>query len=173
MALFTMGINTPVDLGIPTSQALDTELDEWVKKLSLIARVRPGDKLGRDEHTGIYYVDYAGTVQQLRRWWWLRDGRHRNPAEIPNGRGGEGHAPVLANDALILVCDQEDQSFVVALDRETGQELWSHHFDHSANATPMSYRLRRDGRQFVVVAAGGHAWSDAGDALVAFALPER
>ena len=60
-----------------------------------------------------------------------------------------------------------------AFDAETGQELWSHHFDHSANATPMSYRLRRDGRQFVVVAAGGHAWSDAGDALVAFALPER
>ncbi len=73
MALFTMGINTPVDLGIPTSQALDTELDEWIKKLSLIARVRPGDKLGRDDHTGIYYVDYAGTVQKLRRWWWGQD----------------------------------------------------------------------------------------------------
>jgi quinoprotein glucose dehydrogenase len=36
----------------------------------------------------------------------------------------------------------------------------------------MSFRLRPDGRQFVVVAAGGHAWSDAGDALVAFALPD-
>jgi quinoprotein glucose dehydrogenase len=59
-----------------------------------------------------------------------------------------------------------------AFDAETGQELWSHHFDHTANATPMSFRLRPDGRQFVVVAAGGHAWSDAGDALVAFALPD-
>jgi quinoprotein glucose dehydrogenase len=59
-----------------------------------------------------------------------------------------------------------------AFDAENGQELWSHHLDHTANATPMSYRLRPDGRQFVVVAAGGHAWSDAGDALVAFALPD-
>ena len=59
-----------------------------------------------------------------------------------------------------------------AFDAETGEQLWSHHLDHTANATPLSYRLRKDGRQFVVVAAGGHAWSDAGDALVAFALPD-
>jgi len=36
----------------------------------------------------------------------------------------------------------------------------------------MTYRLRKDGRQFVVVAAGGHGWSQPGDALMAFALPE-
>ena len=59
-----------------------------------------------------------------------------------------------------------------AHDAETGEVLWSHHLEHTANATPMSYRLREDGRQFVVVAAGGHAWSEAGDALVAFALPD-
>jgi glucose dehydrogenase len=38
----------------------------------------------------------------------------------------------------------------------------------------MTYRVRRDGRQFVVIAAGGHAQmrSRAGDALIAFALPD-
>jgi glucose dehydrogenase len=36
----------------------------------------------------------------------------------------------------------------------------------------MSFRLRKDGRQFVVIASGGHAWSPAGDMLVAFALPD-
>lgn len=37
---------------------------------------------------------------------------------------GEGLAPVLAGDALVQVCDQESNSFVVALDRRTGKELW-------------------------------------------------
>ena len=40
-------------------------------------------------------------------------------------------------------------------------------------STPMTYRLRADGRQYVVIAAGGH-WlfpGAVGDAVVAFALP--
>jgi quinoprotein glucose dehydrogenase len=38
---------------------------------------------------------------------------------------------------------------------------------------PMTYRLRPDGKQFVVIAAGGHArqGTTLGDAVVAFALP--
>jgi glucose dehydrogenase len=38
----------------------------------------------------------------------------------------------------------------------------------------MTYRLRSGGRQYVVVAAGGHMLmgTKPGDALVAFALPE-
>ena len=38
----------------------------------------------------------------------------------------------------------------------------------------MTYRLREDGRQYVVIAAGGHGLLAAqpGDALVAFALPD-
>jgi len=37
---------------------------------------------------------------------------------------GEGLAPVLAGEALVQVCDQEQGSFVLALDRKTGKELW-------------------------------------------------
>ena len=43
---------------------------------------------------------------------------------------------------------------------------------YTANATPITYRLRSEGRQFLVVSAGGHGWSEAGDQLVAFALPD-
>src|SRR5829696_682788 len=41
-------------------------------------------------------------------------------------------------------------------------------------ATPMTYRLGENGRQFVVIAAGGHGrmGTDIGDSVVAFALPE-
>ena len=55
----------------------------------------------------------------------------------------------------------------------TGAEIWRARLPYTANATPITYRLRPDGRQFVVVAAGGHGWSEPGDALLAFALPER
>ena len=51
-----------------------------------------------------------------------------------------------------------------------GEEIWRARLPFTGNATPMSYRLRPDGRQFVVLAAGGHGWSEPGDALVAFAL---
>jgi quinoprotein glucose dehydrogenase len=38
----------------------------------------------------------------------------------------------------------------------------------------MTYRLRPDGKQFVVIAAGGHARAPTGvsDHLIAFALPD-
>jgi quinoprotein glucose dehydrogenase len=41
-------------------------------------------------------------------------------------------------------------------------------------ATPMTYRVRPGGRQYVVIAAGGHKYlgTTLGDAVVAFALPE-
>ena len=45
----------------------------------------------------------------------------------------------------------------------------------SARATPMTYR-GRDGRQYVVVSAGGHGIDEGaplGDYVVAFALPLR
>jgi len=65
---------------------------------------------------------------------------------------GEGHAPVLAGDALVLVCDQEDQSFVVALDRETGKELWRQERDEpSAWATPL---VTEHGGRLQVVTSG-------------------
>ena len=40
-------------------------------------------------------------------------------------------------------------------------------------AMPMTYRLRPNGKQFVVIAAGGHGkiGTKLGDSLVAFALP--
>nr|WP_277602502.1 pyrroloquinoline quinone-dependent dehydrogenase [Parahaliea mediterranea] len=58
-----------------------------------------------------------------------------------------------------------------AFDSRSGKLLWRHHLPFTANATPLSYRAREGGRQFVVVAAGGHGWSEPGDAIVAFTLP--
>ncbi len=64
--------------------------------------------------------------------------------------------------------------YLRAYDSKTGETLWKARLDAPAIATPMTYRARPGGRQFVVVAAGGHARSGSkvSDALVAFALPE-
>jgi hypothetical protein len=66
-------------------------------------------------------------------------------------------------------------NYLRAFDLETGKELWKGRLPAGGQATPMSYRLGEDGRQFVVIAAGGHGrmGTDIGDSVVAFALPER
>jgi quinoprotein glucose dehydrogenase len=61
--------------------------------------------------------------------------------------------------------------FLRGFDARTGEEIWSQRLPYTANATPITYRLRPEGKQFVVVAAGGHGWSEPGDAVIAFALP--
>lgn len=59
-----------------------------------------------------------------------------------------------------------------AFDTDTGELLWEAKLPAGGQATPMTYQLG-GGRQFVVIAAGGHGkiGTKAGDSLVAFALP--
>ena len=59
-----------------------------------------------------------------------------------------------------------------AFDAQTGALLWETLLDASAHATPMTFQ-GRDGRQFVVIAAGGNGLlqSGPGQKIVAFALP--
>ena len=40
-----------------------------------------------------------------------------------------------------------------------------------SSASPITYRISPEDRQYGVIAAGGHGWSEPGDALMAFALP--
>ena len=58
-------------------------------------------------------------------------------------------------------------------DVETGEELWKGRLPAGGQATPMTYRIREDGRQYVVIAAGGHGrgGTTLGDTVVAYALP--
>jgi quinoprotein glucose dehydrogenase len=57
-----------------------------------------------------------------------------------------------------------------AYDAATGNELWKAELPVPAQATPMTYEV--NGRQFVVIAAGGSGlWgTKQGDAVVAFAV---
>lgn len=58
-----------------------------------------------------------------------------------------------------------------AFSASTGEELWHYRLPYAGHATPMTYQ-GKDGRQYVLIAAGGHGalMSEPGDAIVAFAL---
>jgi quinoprotein glucose dehydrogenase len=78
---------------------------------------------------------------------------------------------IATASGLVFIGATTDK-YLRAFDADTGDEIWHARLPFTANATPATYRLSPDGRQFVVVAAGGHGWSEPGDALIAFALPE-
>ena len=57
-----------------------------------------------------------------------------------------------------------------AFDKLTGELLWQTELPAAGNATPATYEV--DGRQFVVIAAGGgKSGQPSADAYVAFSLP--
>ena len=60
-----------------------------------------------------------------------------------------------------------------AFDADNGEELWHYELPFAGNATPMTF-AGKSGKQFVVIAAGGHGplGTAPGDAIVAFALPQ-
>jgi quinoprotein glucose dehydrogenase len=59
-----------------------------------------------------------------------------------------------------------------AFDTDTGQQLWEAELPAGGNATQMTYR-GTDGKQYLVIAAGGHGnlGSKLSESLVAFTLP--
>jgi membrane-bound PQQ-dependent dehydrogenase (glucose/quinate/shikimate family) len=94
-------------------------------------------------------------------------------AAVPPGSVTLGGAIVTAG-GLVFVAGTVDP-FLRAFDVETGRELWRGGLPASGHAMPMTYRLSSTGRQYVVIAAGGHAKiseEPQSDALVAFALPQ-
>ncbi len=81
-----------------------------------------------------------------------------------------GGAMITAG-GLVFVAGGLDQK-LRALDIENGNEVWDVGLPAAAQSTPMSYQLP-NGKQYVVIAAGGHGDLPVklGDYLVAYALP--
>jgi quinoprotein glucose dehydrogenase len=80
--------------------------------------------------------------------------------------------PIATAGGLIFTAGTLEPA-IYAFDVRTGERLWKGTLPTSARATPMTY-LGQDGRQYVVVSAGGHGTPigpPIGDYLVAFALP--
>ena len=70
-----------------------------------------------------------------------------------------------------VVFTGESNGDFIALDAKSGKRLWRFATGAGVNAPPITYRV--GGRQYVAVAAGGHALFKfpLGDAVIGFALP--
>lgn len=90
---------------------------------------------------------------------------------VPNERTGVRNfgGPIVTASGLVITAGTGDAK-LRAFDAANGQELQAIDLPVSATSTPMTYSL--DGRQYVVVAAGGHGDGAGafGDSLIAFAV---
>jgi quinoprotein glucose dehydrogenase len=80
---------------------------------------------------------------------------------------------IVTKPGLVFVGAYADD-YIRALDERTGEILWRARLPAGGQATPMTY-AGSDGRQYVVIAAGGHGGLGTrnGDAIIAYALPDR
>jgi quinoprotein glucose dehydrogenase len=78
---------------------------------------------------------------------------------------------LITGGGLVFIGATMDK-YLRAFDAKTGEELWQGRLPATGFATPMTYEWR--GRQYVVIAAGGHGQlgTEPGDSFVAFALPK-
>jgi quinoprotein glucose dehydrogenase len=102
----------------------------------------------------------------------LQDFGGSHAQQIPAGAFSLG-GPIVTAGGLVFIAGTPD-GFLRAFDVETGKELWKSQLPAPANAAPMTYRLSSNGKQYLVIAAGGHpklTEEKLGDSLVAFTLP--
>lgn len=100
--------------------------------------------------------------------------------QVPLGSWHEGlppgdislGGPIVTAGGLVFVGGTALDPYIRAFDTETGKELWKAQLPAPGHATPMTYQI--GGKQYVVIAAGGHAKIEEeslSDALIALALP--
>jgi len=80
--------------------------------------------------------------------------------------------PIILSSGLVFIGAAMDD-YIRAFDAENGEQLWRGRLPAGGQATPMTYQL--NGRQYIVISAGGHAklGTTRGDYVVAFALAKR
>ncbi len=85
---------------------------------------------------------------------------------VPNIGG-----PIVTAGGLIFIAATVDAD-IRAFDLHSGKMLWQYKLPAGGQATPMTYAV--GGRQYVVIAAGGHGdgFGTRGDYVIAFALPQ-
>lgn len=106
-----------------------------------------------------------GTLEEIAPW-------PLSQIKGPPNIGG----PTVTASGLIFIAGTPDQ-YLRAFSTETGQELWKAKLPTGGHANPMTYRSTQDGKQYVLITAGGHFGMSGlgqlpGDYIVAFALTD-
>jgi quinoprotein glucose dehydrogenase len=78
--------------------------------------------------------------------------------------------PMVTAGGIVFTAAAMD-NYLRAFDSETGKEIWAYQLPAGGQATPMTYSV--GGKQYVVIAAGGHGklGTKQGDYVIAFTLP--
>ncbi len=94
------------------------------------------------------------------------------PAAVHWGSPAALGGPIVTASGLVFVGAAMDD-YLRAYDIDTGEEIWKGALPAGGQATPMTYQLPGNGKQYVLIAAGGHGdlGTTLGDYVVAFALP--
>jgi quinoprotein glucose dehydrogenase len=136
----------------------------------------------------LFKVDSHGFLMQTRPPWGtlvgidLRSGEKKwevplgfmlDPAKYPEARqwGSLNFGGAIVTKGNLVFIAASMDGYFRAFDSRSGKLLWEYALPASAQATPMTYEL--DGRQYIVIAAGGHGklHTRQGDYVVAFRLP--
>jgi quinoprotein glucose dehydrogenase len=141
-----------------------SEMGPFVSAIGLPCQAPPwGYVAGVDLSTGkTAYRHVNGTVRDL------------SPLPLPFRMGVPGiGGPIVTKGGVAFLSGTLDY-YVRGYDLATGDEIWRARLPAGGQATPSTY-LGADGRQYLVVVAGGHGstGTKAGDAIIAYALPER
>jgi quinoprotein glucose dehydrogenase len=183
-----------VMFGMPTYLAFTSRLVPRAE----IAPKGQGEKgseqgLNRNEGApyGVYMGPFLGPLQvpcQAPPWGYvagadLRTGKvaykHRNgtvydmtPLPLPFKVGVPGIGGPMITKGGVAFLGAAVDNYLRAYDLTNGEELWKARLPAGGQSTPMTYAVD-DGRQFVVMVAGGHGsiGTKPGDYIIAYALP--
>jgi quinoprotein glucose dehydrogenase len=150
--------------GVPYAIAVNAG---WRSKFTKLLCKRPpyGGIRAIDIATGKTLWDHPfGTAR--------RNGPFNIPTLLPFAIGTPNNGgPVTTASGLIFIAAATDD-LLRAIDERTGKVVWSVTLPAGGQATPMIYQ--QDGREYVVIFAGGHHFMETpmGDSLIAYALPK-
>ena len=87
--------------------------------------------------------------------------------------GGRSYGPALGTASGVVFHAGTERPVLRAHDAETGERIATFELPAGLHAGPISYKLRPEGRQFLVIAPGGHVGigSPLGDYVIAYTLP--
>ena len=89
--------------------------------------------------------------------------------------GAPNIAGSVATAGGLLFIGASIDNYIRAYDTKSGAEVWRARLPAGGQAAPISYVSDKTGRQYIVIAAGGHMilGTDLGDYLIAYALPDK
>ncbi|WLI91612.1 membrane-bound PQQ-dependent dehydrogenase, glucose/quinate/shikimate family [Massilia sp. R2A-15] len=108
--------------------------------------------------------------------WKHRNGtvRDLSPLPLPFRMGVPSLGGAVVTGGGVAFLSGTLDNYVRGYDVTTGRQLWESRLPAGGQATPMTY-TGADGRQYLVVAVGGHGSTNtrAGDYVIAYALPKK